>query len=198
MALWTPGDTLVLATHNLGKLREIEELLYPFAVPVVAAGALGLPEPEETGLTFIANAELKARAAASGSGKPALADDSGLAVSGLGGNPGIYSARWAGANKDFGMAIDRVRAELGDTPDRDAAFHCALSLAWPTGEIVTFEGIVRGTLTFPARGGKGFGYDPIFIPEGHSQTFGEMDPIAKHAMSHRARAFEPLVKAVFA
>lgn len=198
MALWTPGDTLVLATHNPGKVREIEELLRPFAVAVVAAGALGLPEPEETGLTFIANAELKARAAAEGSGKPALADDSGLAVTGLGGAPGIYSARWAGPGKDFGVAMERVRAELGDTADRSAAFHCALSLAWPNGEIVTFEGIIRGTLTFPARGGNGFGYDPIFIPDGHNITFGEMDPAAKHAMSHRARAFEQLVKAVFA
>lgn len=198
MPRWTPGDTLVLATHNPGKVREIEDLLRPFAVPVVAAGTLGLPEPEETGLTFIANAELKARAAAEGSGKPSLADDSGLSVKGLGGAPGIYSARWAGPGKDFSVAMARVQAELGDTPDRSAAFHCALSLAWPDGQIVTFEGIINGTLTFPARGPNGFGYDPIFIPEGYSQTFGEMDAAAKHAMSHRARAFEQLVKAVFA
>lgn len=198
MPRWTPGDTLVLATHNPGKVREIEDLLRPFAVPVVAAGALGLPEPEETGLTFIANAELKARAAAEGSGKPSLADDSGLAVAGLGGAPGIYSARWAGPGKDFSVAMARVQAELKENPDRSAAFHCALSLAWPDGQIVTFEGIIEGTLTFPARGPNGFGYDPIFIPEGYSQTFGEMDAAAKHAMSHRARAFEQLVKAVFA
>jgi XTP/dITP diphosphohydrolase len=198
MPRWTPGDTLVLATHNPGKVREIEDLLRPFAVPVVAAGALGLPEPEETGLTFIANAELKARAAAEGSGKPALADDSGLSVMGLGGAPGIYSARWAGPGKDFSVAMARVQAELAENPDRSAAFHCALSLAWPDGQIVTFEGIIEGTLTFPARGPNGFGYDPIFIPEGYSQTFGEMDAAAKHAMSHRARAFEQLVKAVFA
>lgn len=198
MPRWTPGDTLVLATHNPGKVREIEDLLRPFAVPVVAAGALGLPEPEETGLTFVANAELKARAAADGSGKPALADDSGLAVNGLGGAPGIYSARWAGPGKDFAVAMARVQTELGDNPDRSAAFHCALSLAWPDGQIVTFEGIVEGTLTFPARGPNGFGYDPIFIPTGYTETFGEMDAAAKHAMSHRARAFEQLVKAVFA
>lgn len=198
MPRWTPGDTLVLATHNPGKVREIEDLLRPFAVPVVAAGALGLPEPEETGLTFVANAELKARAAADGSGKPALADDSGLAVNGLGGAPGIYSARWAGPGKDFAVAMARVQTELGENPDRSAAFHCALSLAWPDGQIVTFEGIVEGTLTFPARGPNGFGYDPIFIPTGYTETFGEMDAAAKHAMSHRARAFEQLVKAVFA
>lgn len=198
MPRWTPGETLVLATHNPGKVREIEDLLRPFAVPVVAAGSLGLPEPEETGLTFIANAELKARAAAEGSGKPALADDSGLSVAGLGGAPGIYSARWAGPGKDFAVAMERVRTELGDNPNRAAAFHCALSLAWPDGQIVTFEGIIEGTLTFPARGPHGFGYDPIFVPNGHSITFGEMDPAAKHAISHRARAFEQLVKAVFA
>ncbi|WP_395826380.1 RdgB/HAM1 family non-canonical purine NTP pyrophosphatase [Elstera sp.] len=198
MPRWTPGDTLVLATHNPGKVREIEDLLRPFAVPVVAAGTLGLPEPEETGLTFIANAELKARAAAEGSGKPALADDSGLSVTGLGGAPGIYSARWAGPGKDFSVAMARVQAELAENADRSAAFHCALSLAWPDGQIVTFEGIIEGTLTFPARGPNGFGYDPIFIPEGYSQTFGEMDAAAKHAMSHRALAFEQLVKAVFA
>ncbi|KJV09375.1 nucleoside-triphosphate diphosphatase, partial [Elstera litoralis] len=127
-----------------------------------------------------------------------LADDSGLAVHGLGGAPGIYSARWAGPGKDFSVAMDRVRTELGDNPDRSAAFHCALSLAWPDGQIVTFEGIIDGTLTFPARGPNGFGYDPIFIPTGYTQTFGEMDAGAKHAMSHRARAFEQLVKAVFA
>lgn len=198
MSRWKSGDTLVLATHNPGKVREIEDLLRPFAVPVVAAGALGLPEPEETGLTFVANAELKARAAAAGAGKPALADDSGLAVAGLGGAPGIYSARWAGPEKDFALAMDRVRTDLGDNPNRAAAFHCALSLAWPEGEIVTVEGIVTGTLTFPPRGSKGFGYDPIFIPDGHTLTFGEMAPAAKHAISHRARAFAQLVEAVFA
>ncbi len=198
MSRWISGDTLVLATHNPGKVREIEDLLRPFAVPVVAAGALGLPEPEETGLTFIANAELKARAAAEGSGKPALADDSGLSVAGLDGAPGIYSARWAGPDKDFTGAMERVRLELGDNPNRAAAFHCALSLAWPDGKIVTVEGIIDGTLTFPPRGLHGFGYDPIFVPDGHSLTFGEMEPAAKHAMSHRARAFAQLVGAVFA
>ncbi len=195
---WTPGDTLVIATHNPGKLREIEALLLPFGAKVVSAGALGLPEPEETGLTFEANAELKARAAAEASGLPALADDSGLVVEGLGGAPGIYSARWAGPGKDFSVAMARVERELGDNPDRRAWFACALSLAWPDGRIATFLGRVDGTLVFPPRGLHGFGYDPIFLPVGEAETFGEMAPDRKHAMSHRARAFAQLVAAVFA
>jgi len=157
-----------------------------------------LPEPEETETTFEGNARLKAHAAAKASGLPALADDSGLSVGALDGAPGIYSARWAGPTKDFGIAMDRVRAELGDNPSRDAMFICALTLAWPDGHDETFLGTITGALTFPAKGEHGFGYDPIFVPTGFSQTFGEMDPAKKHAMSHRAHAFEQLVAACFA
>jgi XTP/dITP diphosphohydrolase len=188
---------LVIASHNPGKLREIAELLEPFGIEVVSAGALGLPEPEETGKTFVANAELKARASAHGAGLPALADDSGLAVTALGGEPGIYSARWAGPDKDFGAAMERVNRELGNSPDRSAAFICALSLCWPDGHCETFEGRVEGDLVWPPRGSRGFGYDPIFQAEGESITFGEMEPARKHGMSHRARAFEQLVAALF-
>jgi len=191
------GDTLVVATHNPGKLREIAELLAPYVREAVSAGSLGLPEPEETESSFVGNAVLKAKAAALASGRPALADDSGLAVHGLGGAPGIYSARWAGPGKDFGFAMERVRRELGDNPDRGAHFVCALALAWPDGHVECFEGTVHGTLVFPPRGAKGFGYDPIFLPDGHAVTFGEMEPAAKHAMSHRADAFRQLVAACF-
>jgi len=191
------GGRLVIASHNPGKLREIAALLEPFAVSVVSAGELGLPEPEETGDTFVANAELKARASATGSGLPALSDDSGLAVHALDGAPGIYSARWAGPGKDFAVAMQKVEQELGDHEDRAAHFVCALSLAWPDGHCETFAGKVFGTLTFPPRGDRGFGYDPIFIPDGHDITFGEMDPEAKHAMSHRAEAFKQLIAASF-
>jgi XTP/dITP diphosphohydrolase len=159
---------------------------------------LDLPEPEETGNTFTANAELKALAAARASNSVALADDSGLAVSALDGAPGIYSARWAGTSKDFDVAMDRIEAELGDATDRAAHFVCALTLAWPDGHCETFEGTVHGTLTFPKRGTLGFGYDPIFVPAGHSITFAEMDPDKKHQMSHRADAFAKLVAACFA
>jgi XTP/dITP diphosphohydrolase len=198
MARRLPGGRLVLATHNLGKLAEIEDLLRPFDVAVVGAGALGLPEPEETGDSFEANAALKARAAAGASGLPALADDSGLVVPALGGAPGIYSARWAGAERDFTRAMAEVEARLGDTPDRRASFVAVLALAWPDGHIETFRGEVHGDLVFPPRGGRGFGYDPIFVPEGGSATFGEMEPAAKHAISHRAAAFRKLVVACFA
>ena len=191
------GGRLVLATHNAGKVREIAELLAPFAVDVVSAGSLGLPEPEETGTTFRANAELKAHAAAKAANLPALADDSGLVVDALGGAPGIYSARWAGPTKDFAVAMQRVEQELHGAQKPAARFVCALSLAWPDGVCDTFEGTVEGTLTFPPRGTQGFGYDPIFIPTGHAITFGEMAPDKKHAMSHRAHAFHQLVAACF-
>lgn len=189
---------LVLATHNPGKVVEIAALVKPFGIEVVSAGELDLPEPEETETRFEGNARLKAHAAAKASGLPALADDSGLSVGALNGAPGIYSARWAGPTKDFGIAMDRVRAELGDNPSRDAMFICALTLAWPDGHDETFLGTITGALTFPAKGEQGFGYDPIFVPTGFSQTFGEMDPAKKHAMSHRAHAFEQLVAACFA
>lgn len=189
------GSQLVVASHNEGKVREIKALLGPHGIVPLSAGSLGLPEPEETAKTFAGNAELKARASAQGSGHAALADDSGLCVEALGGDPGIYSARWAGETKDFSIAMTRIESELkakGLTTGA-AKFVCALSLALPSGEIQTFEGEVHGTLTFPPRGDHGFGYDPIFIADGMDQTFAEIDPAQKHAMSHRARAFEKLL-----
>jgi XTP/dITP diphosphohydrolase len=198
------GGRLVIASHNRGKVREIGDLLRPFAVDVLSVGDLGLPEPEETGETFTANAELKALAAAQGASLPALADDSGLVVPALGGAPGVYSARWAGPTKDFRIAMRRVEDELagaatagGDGVDRRAYFACALTLAWPDGHRDTFEGTVHGTLVFPPRGSRGFGYDPIFVADGRSITFGEMDPDEKHRISHRADAFRKLVAACF-
>jgi XTP/dITP diphosphohydrolase len=188
---------LVIASHNPGKVCEIAELLAPFGAEVVSAGELNLPEPEETGQSFVENAELKARAAAMATGLPSLADDSGLAVEALGGDPGIYSARWAGPTKDFGYAMKKIEKALGASPDRRAHFVCALSLAWPDGHVESFEGFVHGTLIWPARGNQGFGYDPIFLPNGHSVTFGEMAPQEKHAISHRAEAFRQLVDACF-
>ena len=193
---WT-GGPLVIATHNPGKLREIADLLRPFGAEVRAVGDYGLPEPEENGESFAENAEIKARAAAEGTGLPALSDDSGLSVAALGGEPGIYSARWAGPDKDFAVAMAKVEQALAGKADRRAHFTCALALAWPGGETQVFEGRVDGTLVWPPRGDRGFGYDPVFRPEGHDITFGEMDPERKHAMSHRARAFEQLVAAVF-
>lgn len=193
------SQKLVIASHNMGKVREIGELLAPFGVETISAGELDLPEPVEDGLTFIANAEIKAIAAATASGLPALADDSGLEVAGLGGAPGIYSARYAGEGKDFNVAMERIHQELdaaGET-DKSANFTCALTLAWPDGHVESFEGKVYGTLTWPMRGNKGFGYDPIFIPTGHSVTFAEMEPADKHAMSHRANAFKQLIDACF-
>jgi len=194
------GTGLIVATHNPGKLREIVELLAPYGIHVSSAAERGLPEPEETGTTFLANAELKALAAALAAGVPALSDDSGLAVDGLDGAPGIYSARWAGPSKDFGAAMARVERELAErgTTNRRAHFISALTLAWPDGHYESFEGRVSGTLTFPARGDRGFGYDPIFIPDGLQQTFGEMHEATKHRISHRARAFTQLVEACFA
>jgi len=192
---------LVIATHNPGKLREIAELLEPFGTRVLSAGELGLSEPIEDGTTFIANAEIKARAAAEGSGRPALADDSGLAVDALGGEPGIHSARWAGPEKDFAMAMRAVNDKLGDTSNRRARFVCALALCWPNGdqggEMETFEGTVAGELVWPTRGDRGFGYDPMFVPDGYAITFGEFEPSDKHAISHRADAFRKLVAACF-
>jgi XTP/dITP diphosphohydrolase len=190
---------LIIASHNAGKVREIGELLAPFSIEVISAGDLGLPEPDETGKTFEANAELKALAAAVESGLPALADDSGLAVEVLSGAPGIYSARWGGPEKDFDLAMSRVHGELErmETDERDAHFVCVLSLAWPDGHTETFRGIVKGDIVWPPKGDKGFGYDPIFQAKGMSQTFAEIEPAEKHAMSHRADAFNQLVKACF-
>jgi XTP/dITP diphosphohydrolase len=192
---------LLVASHNPGKVREIADLLRPFGIEPVSAASIGLAEPEETGMTFAENAELKARAAAKASGLVALADDSGLAVDGLDGAPGIYSARWAGAEKDFRLAMARVERELAEhgvtEAERTAHFVCVLTLAWPDGHCESFEGRVDGRLVFPPRGDKGFGYDPIFVPEGRTDTFGEIAPEEKHKMSHRARAFAKLIAAKF-
>ena len=193
-------EKLVIATHNPGKLREIQDLLAPLGIDCVGAAELGLPEPEEIGNTFVDNADLKARQASDLSGLPALADDSGLAVDALHGLPGIFSARWAeddAGKRDFGRAMERVWGEVeatGDDASRDAHFACALSLAWPEdGQVESFEGRVDGTLVWPPRGQKGFGYDPMFVAAGHEETFGEMNPEAKHRISHRADAFRKLV-----
>ena len=191
---------LVIATHNPGKLAEMRELLAPHGVEATSAGELGLDEPEETGDTFPANAAIKAIAAAKATGLPSFADDSGIVVDALDGAPGIYSARWAGPTKDFRIAMERVHRELGDKP-RQAYFVAVLALAWPPtqhgGEIATFRGEVYGRLTWPPRGERGFGYDPIFVPDGYEMTFGEMAPADKHHISHRARAFAKLVEACF-
>jgi XTP/dITP diphosphohydrolase len=192
-----PGTRLVVATHNPGKARELAEILEG-RFELVAAGELGLPEPEETEQTFVGNALLKARAAADASGLIALADDSGLSVTALDGSPGIYSARWAGPSKDFAMAMRKVEERLEEVhaDDFSAWFTSALAVAWPNGPAVVVEGRVDGTLTFPPRGDKGFGYDPIFVPAGLTQTFGEIEPLTKDGMSHRARAFEKLKAAL--
>ena len=187
------GMRLVLATHNPGKVPEIEALLGGH-YSVVTAGSLNLPEPDETESTFVGNALLKARHAADLAGEVAIADDSGLSVAALDGAPGIFSARWAGPDKDFAFAMTKVEERLEEVGanDRRAWFTSALAVAWPNGPAVVVEGRVDGTLTFPPRGTRGFGYDPIFIPEGHDQTFGELDPAFKDSISHRARAFEKL------
>ena len=196
------GPKLVIATHNDGKLREIRELLAPFGIICVGAAELDLPEPEETGVTFVDNAELKARASADLSGLPALADDSGLSVDALHGKPGIHSARWAedeAGERDFGRAMHRVWTKVeaaGPDAGHDAHFVCALSLAWPDGAIESFEGKVHGTLVWPPRGDNGFGYDPMFVATGMDQTFAEIAPAQKHAISHRAIAFNTLVAAL--
>ncbi|MEQ9334071.1 RdgB/HAM1 family non-canonical purine NTP pyrophosphatase [Thalassobaculum sp.] len=193
------GTTLLVASHNPGKVREIRELLAPFGMEIVAAAELGLPEPEETGTTFVANAELKALAAARAAGMPALSDDSGFCVDALGGDPGVYSARWAGPGKDFGIAMAKVweAVQASGSADRGARFACALSLAWPDGHTETVEGEVHGTVVWPPRGGRGFGYDPMFVPAGHDRTFGEVDSEWKHSVSHRADAFAKLVARCF-
>lgn len=207
MARRLEGGKLVVATHNAGKLREIRELLAPFAVEPVSAGELGLPEPDETGTTFAENARIKAEAAARASNLPALADDSGLAVWALHGAPGVFSARWVGAGKDFMPAMARVEAELAARGavapgQRIARFIAALCLAWPDGHVEAVEGTIDGDIVWPPRGTLGFGYDPIFRPEGEARTFGEMDAAEKHGidwdagrgLSHRARAFLKLAE----
>jgi XTP/dITP diphosphohydrolase len=191
------GDKLAIASHNAGKVREIADLIRPLGVSVVSASELDLAEPVEDGTTFQANAIIKAKTATMASGLPALADDSGLAITALGGAPGIYSARWAGADKDFNAAMAKVEQELGGATDRSAAFICALTLAWPDGHTETFEGRIVGVLVWPPRGARGFGYDPVFQAEGRDITFGEMDPVEKHSISHRAKAFAGLVAACF-
>ena len=197
------GDRLVIATHNPGKLREIAALVEPLGIACVGAAELGLPEPEEIGNTFVDNADLKAREAADLSGLPALADDSGLSVDALHGRPGIFSARWAedeAGNRDWMRAMERIKTEVdasGPDASHGAHFACALSIAWPNdGQIESFEGRVDGTLVWPPRGDKGFGYDPMFVPAGYETTFGEMDPDEKHRISHRADAFRKLVLAL--
>jgi XTP/dITP diphosphohydrolase len=198
---------LVIATHNPGKLAEMRELLAPYGIDAISAGELGLPEPEETGMTFRDNARIKAGAAAKASGLPAFADDSGLAVDALGGAPGIHSARWAGPDKNFARAMQSIEQKLGErhaiAPEqRRAQFVSALCVAWPDGHLEDFEAHVDGTLVWPPRGDKGFGYDPMFLPDGYTRTFGEMDSVEKHGLpprgtglSHRARAFLKLAEA---
>jgi XTP/dITP diphosphohydrolase len=193
------GTKLVVASHNAGKVRELEELFAPYGIECISAASLGLAEPEETGGTFAENAKLKAVAAASGSEMLAVSDDSGLQVVALGGAPGIYSARWAGPNKVFDRAMARVNRELETlgTSDRRANFACALALATPDGNAIAFTGEVHGALVWPPRGTRGFGYDPIFVPEGYNVTFGEMEPDLKNRLSHRMRAFEKLMQASY-
>jgi len=186
---------LIVASHNAGKVREIEALIAPLGLEVRGAASLGLAEPDETGEDFIANAELKARAAATVANLPALADDSGLEVTALSGAPGIFSARWAGEERDFATAMQRVQDEMraSNNPEDSARFVCALALCWPDGHCETVEGYVSGRITWPPRGEKGFGYDPMFVANGEALTFGEMDANSKHAISHRAVAFAKLV-----
>ncbi len=195
-----PGDTLVVATHNPGKIREIEALVGPHGLSVTTVGALGLPEPEETGTTFEENATIKAVAAAEASGHPSLADDSGVCVDALGGDPGVYSADWAGPGKDFAPAMQRVedglKAAGADTPEkRTARFVSVLCLAWPGGGTEYYRGEVTGRMVWPPRGNNGFGYDPMFVPDGFDKTYGELTSAEKHGMSHRARAFAAFAKA---
>jgi XTP/dITP diphosphohydrolase len=197
------GEKLVIATHNAGKLKEIAALLAPYGIECVAAGELGLPEPEETGTTFAENALIKARAAAEAAHLPALADDSGLCVDALQGRPGVYTADWAERQRfegepgrDWFMAMGKVEGllcELGPDRDRSAHFACVLAIAWPDGTSAVYEGRVEGSLTWPPRGKLGFGYDPVFVPQGRTQTFAELDPAEKHRISHRADAFVKLV-----
>ncbi|MDO6415740.1 RdgB/HAM1 family non-canonical purine NTP pyrophosphatase [Sphingomonas sp. BIUV-7] len=196
-----PGK-LVIASHNEGKVREIRALLAPYGIEPVSAASLGIPEPDETGTTFFANAELKARFSADLSGLVALADDSGLCVDALGGDPGVYTANWAETpegTRDWNLAMRKVEEALaakGPEAGRDAHFVCVLSLCWPDGHVESFEGRAEGTLTWPPRGTIGFGYDPMFVPLGREQSFAELDPAEKQAISHRADAFKKLVAAV--
>jgi XTP/dITP diphosphohydrolase len=190
-----PGSTLVVATHNAGKLREIAAMLAPLGMKAVSAGDLGLPEPDETAPDFVGNAQIKALAAATASGLPALADDSGFSLAALGGAPGVLSARWAGASKDFTAAMARVQAERGDSQERRAWFTCALCVAWPDGHTASYLGRAEGVAIWPPRGDHGFGYDPMFAPLGSSRTYAEMPAADKHATSHRARAFAQLLAA---
>lgn len=191
------GDKLVIATHNSGKLREIGDLLQPFGVEVTSVKTLGLPEPEENGTTFIENATIKAMAAATASGLPALADDSGIAVPALNGAPGLYTADWSGPTRDWDLAMGKLWKALRPEDDLSAAFVCALVVAWPNGETLAVEGRVEGHVVWPPRGRRGFGYDPMFIAQGMTETFGEIEPSAKHAVSHRADAFHKLVGKLF-
>jgi len=191
------GQTLVLASHNPGKLREIEALLRPRRIEVVSAGALGQPEPEETAPDFAGNARIKALAAATASRLPALSDDSGFCAAALNGAPGVHSARWAGPARNFSAAMATVNQLVGDNPDRRAWFIAALCLAWPDGHTETFLGRIDGTMVWPPRGDRGFGYDPMFVPLGAQESFGEMDPGRKHATSHRARAFAQVLTSCF-
>ena len=196
-----PGK-LVIASHNAGKVREIRALLEPYGIEPVSAAELDLPEPDETGTTFVANAELKALAAADLSGLPALADDSGLCVAALNGDPGVRTANWAetAGGRDWDLAMRKVEDALtarGPDASREAYFACALALAWPDGHVIWFEGRCEGSLTWPPRGVAGFGYDPVFVATGHRETFAELPPETKHAISHRADAFRQLVAAVF-
>ena len=193
------GDRIVIATHNAGKARELAELFAIVGAETVSAAELGIDEPEETGKSFAENATLKAEAAAKSSGLPAVADDSGLEVSALSGAPGIHSARLGGPHKDFALAMERVNRELeaSGSNDRTAKFVCVLAYARPNAKTIATRGAIVGTLTWPPRGTRGFGYDPIFVPQGYDQTFGEMEPSLKDSISHRARAFEKLMQAAY-
>ena len=201
------GETLVIATHNAGKLKEISALLAPYGINCISAGSLGLAEPAETGKTFVENALIKARAAAEASGLPALADDSGLSVASLDGAPGVYTADWAERQwfegppgRDWYMAMGKVEgllAEKGPETDRSCWFSCVLAIAWPDGESLVYEGRANGSLTWPPRGDLGFGYDPVFVPAGGTLTFAEIEPEEKHRISHRADAFAKLVSEQF-
>jgi XTP/dITP diphosphohydrolase len=192
-----PGSKLVLASHNQGKLAELTDLLRPYRIDIVSAGALGLPEPDETDPDFAGNARIKALAAATATGLPAFSDDSGFCAAALDGAPGVLSARWAGPEKDFANAMALVHEKAADSADRRAWFVAALCLAWPDGHTETYVGRVNGTMVWPPRGAHGFGYDPMFLPEGGNETFGEMRPDAKHRVSHRARAFAQVMQSCF-
>jgi XTP/dITP diphosphohydrolase len=192
-----PGTRLVLASHNKGKLAELTDLLRPYQIEIVSAGALGLPEPEETAPDFAGNARIKALAASVATNLPAFSDDSGFCAAALGGEPGVLSARWGGPEKDFAKAMEMVNERIGDAADRRVWFVAALCLAWPDGHTETYVGRVDGGMVWPPRGDKGFGYDPMFLPEGGTLTFGEMEPRAKHKVSHRARAFAQVMASCF-